>query len=226
MAQHQEWSPVWWAAPPGCIPHQWLRAGQRSQLPTPATRAPPCTPRDMGIPVTCTRPWQHAGILSTSTCNTFPALPTSMGKPPQAGLNEDDWYQPSPHTYRSYKNFMLCGTFHGRSSWEVKMEEILGRNVVPDVGRLQTSMTECSCSWQILLCCSGPLFGPICAFFNSGPTLCALNLSEPFLPPLLLTNVNESYEKKVLEQDLFIIWIKDRKFTLSKTPSSVLLSSS
>lgn len=127
MAQHQEWSPVWWAVLPGCIPHQWLRAGQRSQLPTPATRAPPCTPQDTGIPATCTRPWQRAGILSTSTCNTFLALPTSMGKPPQAGLNEDDWYQLSPHTYKSYKSFMPCGTFRGHSSREVKMERIPGR---------------------------------------------------------------------------------------------------
>lgn len=69
-------------------------------------------------------------------------------------------------------------------------------NVVPNVGRLQTSMTECSCSRKILLCCSRPFFGLIGAFFNSGPSLRALSLSEPILPPLLLTNVNESYKKK------------------------------
>lgn len=197
MAQHQEWSRVWWAVLPGCIPHQWLRAGQRSQLPTPATRAPPCTPRGTGIPVTCTRPWQHAGIPSTSTCNTFLALPTSMGKPPQAGLNEDDWWQLSPH--HSEELWKLHAVWD--SSWTFFKGGGNGKdprqiNVVPKVGRLQTSVTECSCSRKILLCCSRSLFGLICAFFNSGPTLCALSLSEPFLPPLLLTNVNESYKKK------------------------------
>lgn len=72
-------------------------------------------------------------------------------------------------------------------------------NIVPNMGRLQTSMTKCSCSWKILFCCSRPLFGMIGAFFNSGTTLCALSLSEPVLPPLLLTNINKSYKKKSIE---------------------------
>lgn len=41
-------------------------------------------------------------------------------------------------------------------------------SVVHNVGRLQTSMTECSCSRKRILCYSRPLLGPICAFFNSG----------------------------------------------------------
>lgn len=110
-AQHQEWSPVWWAVLHGCIPHQWLLAGRRSQLQTPATQAHPCTPRDMETLVTCTPPWLHAEILNMSTCNTFPALPTSMGKPPQVGLNEKRLVSAKPIILWVIKTSCYVGLF-------------------------------------------------------------------------------------------------------------------
>lgn len=41
-------------------------------------------------------------------------------------------------------------------------------NVVHNVGRSQTSMTEHSCRRKRLMCYSRQLFRPICAFFNLG----------------------------------------------------------
>lgn len=70
-------------------------------------------------------------------------------------------------------------------------------NVVHNVGRLQTSVTECSCSRKTFLCYSRHLFRPTCAFSNSGmwanPVWCQCQWAIP--PPLLLTNINEFYKK-------------------------------
>lgn len=67
-------------------------------------------------------------------------------------------------------------------------------NVVPNVGRpvwLNVPVAE-----KYFCAVQDHFLGWSVPFLNSGPTLCAPSLSEPFLPLLLLMNINESYKKK------------------------------
>lgn len=56
-----------------------------SHRPTAVTPVPLYTPLATPPLETCTPPWPLAGTLSMNTHNTFPVLPTSTERPPQAG---------------------------------------------------------------------------------------------------------------------------------------------
>ncbi|KAG7217403.1 hypothetical protein INR49_021570 [Caranx melampygus] len=61
--------------------------GQMYHRLTAVTPAHLCIHPAMPPPGTCTLPWAHAGTQNTNTRSISPALPTSMERPPQAGLN-------------------------------------------------------------------------------------------------------------------------------------------
>lgn len=82
-----EWSLAWWAAPLGYTLHLSPPGGQTCRQLTAVTPAHLCIRPATPPRVTCTRPSSLAGTPSTNTRSIFPASPTSMGKPPRAGLN-------------------------------------------------------------------------------------------------------------------------------------------
>lgn len=80
-----EWSLAWWAAIPGCILHPLPPGGRMCHQLTAATPTHLCIHPGMPPQGTCTLPLAHAETQSMNTRNISPALPTSTGKPPQAG---------------------------------------------------------------------------------------------------------------------------------------------
>lgn len=69
----------------GCTLRPWPPGGLMSHRPTAVTPVPLYTPLATPPLETCTPPWPLAGTLSMNTHNTFPVLPTSTERPPQAG---------------------------------------------------------------------------------------------------------------------------------------------